>query len=147
MIYDVLMEWFSGGELYRILWGLSAEPAARWHYVVFSPSCRDRTLSPMAVLSESRNPAATSTSKKTVASREYGPFLGILAMSCFRDTPTVTCLVSGLDLACCVSVCLDFAGWAMVSAVRRGRLQERFALVSRVTPSGVTEPPSPTLKS
>jgi len=42
---------------------------------------------------------------------------------------SVTCPVSGLNLARRVSVWLDFARWALVSAARRGRPQERFALV------------------
>ena len=42
---------------------------------------------------------------------------------------SVTCPVSGLNLARRVSVWLDFARWALVSAARRGRPQERFSLV------------------
>jgi hypothetical protein len=37
--------------------------------------------------------------------------------------------MSGLDLARCVSVCLNFARWDRPRFTRRGRLQKRFVLV------------------
>jgi hypothetical protein len=60
---------------------------------------------------------------------------------------SVTCLVSGLDWACCVSVWLNFARWTLVTAARRGRLQERFAIVFMGVGAGAPETHLPTLKT
>jgi hypothetical protein len=65
----------------------------------------------------------------------------------FSTGTSLTCLVSGLDLACGSSVWLDFAPRAGMSAAPAGTAQRVLPLFSRVFVPGVPETPSPTLKA
>ena len=80
------------------------------------------------------SPKPAPTEQKRVRESRSWPFRVILRQA-GRDL-SLTCPLSGLDLARRVSVWLGFARRALASAARRGRPQERFTPVFRAACAG-----------
>jgi hypothetical protein len=74
------------------------------------------------------SPKPAPTEQKRVRESRSWPFR-VFSRQAGRDL-SLTCPLSGLDLARRVSVWLDIARWARVSVARRRRSQERLTRVS-----------------